>query len=360
MTTCQVLSVAFFSTALMVLSIGKAAAVTFSDDPLFQDVASYTTTITANNDLADIYYPNPSNLKTSNYSFPVALLLQGANIDKSNYSNYANLVARYGFVVVVPNHLRTLPQTGMTGLLPEPSQINAVLSQMKADSENPTTPVSGIVDTQKLGLLGHSAGGYAGLAAIANACLPFFCEDSFSRPQELKAGAFFGSFLRNLSTQEFVPINNSGIPVALLHGTLDSINTIETAKLTYEQIQAPPKLFVTINGANHYGITNINDPSRSGFEKNTPTIAQDVATETIARWSGLFLRASILGDKSAFDYVYFTGDMKDANVSVTKQIKPIPEAPLTLGVVAISTWSVLSRLKKWLSIKTSSEVTTNS
>lgn len=360
MTIYKILSVASFSAALMVLSIEKADAVTFSDAPLFQDVASYTTTITANNDLADIYYPNPSNLKTSNYSFPVVILLQGANIDKSNYSNYANLVARYGFVVVVPNHFRTLPQSGMTGLLPEPSQINAVLSQIKADSENPTTPVSGVVDTQKLGLLGHSAGGYAGLAAIANACLPFFCEDSFSPPQELKAAAFFGSFLRNISTQEFVPINNSGIPVALLHGTLDSINTIETAKLTYEQIQDPPKLFVTINGANHYGITNINDPSRSGFEKNTPTIAQDVAIETIARWSGLFLRASILGDKSAFNYVYFTGDMKDANVSVTKQIKPIPEAPLTLGMVAISTWSVLLRLKKWLSIKTSSEVTTNS
>lgn len=313
----KILLLATLGAALTILSMKKAAAATFSDAPLFQDVASYTTTIAANNDLADIYYPNPSNLKTSNYSFPIALLLQGANVDKSNYSNYASLVARYGFVVVVPNHPRTLPQTGAEGLLPEPSQINAVLSQMQTENANPATPISGVVNTQKLGLLGHSAGGYAGLAAIAQKCLPFFCESDFSLPQEVKAGSFFGSFLRNASTQEFVAINNSGIPVALLHGTLDSINTIETAKLTYEQIQAPPKLFVTIDGANHYGITNINDPSRSGFERNTPTIDQDVATETIARWSGLFLRASILDDKDALDYVYLTGDVKDANVSVT-------------------------------------------
>ncbi|WP_407889975.1 alpha/beta hydrolase family protein [Scytonema sp. NUACC26] len=348
MSLYKILSVATLGTALIGLSMGKAAAVTFSNDLLFQNVASYTTTIADNNDLADIYYPNPSNLKTSNYSFPVVLLLQGSNIDKSFYSNYASLVARYGFVVVVPNHIRILPQGNVEGFLPEPCQINAVLSQMQAENANPETPVSGVVNTLELGLLGHSAGGYAGLAGIANACLPFFCESDYSRPQELKAGAFFGSFLRNLSTQEFVPINNSRIPVALLHGTLDSINTIDNAKLTYEQIQEPPKLFVTIDGANHYGITNINDPSRSGFEKNVPTIAQDVAIETIARWSGLFLRASILGDKDALNYVYFTGDIQDENVTVTKQLKSVSEAPLTLGLMAISTWSVLLRWKRWL------------
>lgn len=34
-------------------------------------------------------------------------MLQGVLVDKADYSNYAETVASYGFVVVVPNNQRT-------------------------------------------------------------------------------------------------------------------------------------------------------------------------------------------------------------------------------------------------------------
>lgn len=348
MATLKALSVAAVGVALIVGGTAKtAAAATFSDAPIFNDVASYSTTISANNDLADIYFPNPSNLKTRNYSFPVALLLQGANVDKSDYSEYASIVARYGFVVVVPNHPRSLPQFGFTGLLPETSQINAVLAQMEAENSNPASPVAGVINTQKLGLLGHSAGGAVGLSAIANLCLsPIQCEGSFSRPNELVAGAFFGANLRNQNGAFFLPINNSRIPIALLQGTRDSRALPINAEKTYEQIQTPPKALISILGANHYGITNTNNPAGPITDPNTPTIPQSVAVETVARWSGLFLRASVLDDKAAFDYVYDTGDALDPNVSVVSQAKPIPEASCTLGLVVLSACGAVLGLKK--------------
>lgn len=346
MATIKALSVAAGAAFIVCGTVKVAAAATFSDAPLFNDVASYSTTISANNDLADIYFPNPSNLKTGNYSFPVALLLQGANVDKSDYSEYASIVARYGFVVVVPNHLRSLPQFGFTGLLPETSQINAVLAQMEAENSNPASPVTGVINTEKLGLLGHSAGGAVGLSAIANLCLsPIQCEGSFSRPNELVAGAFFGASLRN-QNGEFFPINNSGIPIALLQGTRESRVLPINAEKTYEQIQTPPKALISILGANHYGITNTNNPTGPIPDPNTPTIPQEVAVETVARWSGLFLRASILDHKAAFDYVYYTGDALDANVSVISQAKPIPEASCTLGLVVLSASGAVLGLKK--------------
>lgn len=346
MATIKALSVAAGAAFIVCGTVKVAAAATFSDAPLFNDVASYSTTISANNDLADIYFPNPSNLKTGNDSFPVALLLQGANVDKSDYSEYASIVARYGFVVVVPNHPRSLPQFGFTGLLPETSQINDVLAQIKAENSNPASPVFAIVNTQKLGLLGRSAGGAVGLSAIANLCLsPIQCEGSFNRPNELVAGAFFGAGLRN-QNQEYIPINNSGIPVALLQGTLDSIALPINASKTYEQIQNPPKALISILGANHYGITNTNNPTRPRPDTNTPTIPQEVAVETVARWSGLFLRASVLDDKAAFDYVYSTGDALDPNVSVLSQAKPIPEASCTLGLVVLTACGAVLGLKK--------------
>ncbi len=347
------LSIASASAGLIVLGMAKTATAAdmSGSNPLFEQVDSYTTTIAANNDVADIYYPKLTDLNANSDSFPVALLLQGANVDKSDYSNFANTVASYGFVVVVPNHPQSLPEFGFTGLLPDTSQIEAVQAQMVAENSNSASPITGIVDTQKLALLGHSAGGAVGLSAIADICLPVLCQGDYNRPDELVAGAFFGANLRNQNTQEFIPINNSGIPIALLQGTDDSIALPERAERTYEQIQTPPKALVEILGANHYGITNTNNPVGPIADGNAPTIPQDEAVETVGRWSGLFLRASVLDDKEAFNYVYFTGDAVDENVNVISQATPVPEPPaklsVTVGLLAFGIWgTVLSRKKR--------------
>ena len=345
MASLKTFSVVSLGVALIVWGTEKTAtAATFNDAPLFNDVASYTTTISANNNLADIYFPNPKDLKTGKYSFPVALFLQGALVDKSNYSNYANIVASYGFIVVVPNNERLLPQFGKA-LAPETSQINAVLTQMLAENSNPTSPVRGVINTQKLALLGHSLGGYVGLSAIANLCLPTVCEGSFSRPKELVAGAFYGTSLRD-ANDEFIPINNSGIPIALLQGTDDGRALPFRAQATYDNIKDAPKALISIIDANHFGITNTNNPLGSVPDPNNPTIEQNVAVETIARWSGLFLRASVLNDKGAYDYIYSTGDTRDPKVTVISQTKPIPESSSTLSLMLLGASSFLLGIKK--------------
>ncbi len=345
MVSLKTLFVTFVSIASIALGINqKAAAATFSDAPLFKNVGSYSTTLSTNNNLTDIYFPNPTDLKTSNYSFPVALLLQGALVDKSNYSNIASIVASYGFVVVVPNNEHFLPSFG-TVPAPQTSDIDAVLTQVKIENSNPTSPIAGIVNTQKLALLGHSFGSAVGLSAIANLCLSSLCEGSFSRPKELVAGAFYGANLRD-QNDKFILINNSGIPVALLQGTLDGRALPFRAEKTYENIQSSPKALINLLGANHFSITNTNNPTGAIPDPNISSLAQDVALETIGRWSGLFLRASVLGDKDAFDYVYHTGDALDPNVIVISQTRPIPESDSVFGLLSISTCGVAIGINK--------------
>lgn len=333
----KALSMVSAGAALITWGMGETAtAKTFKPAPLFKDVSSYTITISGNNDPTDIYFPKPSNLKTGKYSFPVALLLQGANVDKSNYSRFARIVASYGFVVVVPNHRKLVPQLGVSGLFAETSQLGDVLAQMVAENANPDSPIAKVVNTKKLALLGHSLGGVAGLSAIANLCIPTVCRGSFQQPAELVAGAFFGANLRD-SSDKFIPINNSKIPTALLQGDLDSRALPLRAQATYDHIQNPPKALVTILGANHYGITNINNTVGSIPDYSNPTLAQDVAVETVARWSGLFLRASILNDQRAFKYVYSTGDALDQNVTViSQQTQPVTKAAWGLAVLGAS------------------------
>jgi dienelactone hydrolase len=321
MAVFKALSITSASAVLIIGGIGKIANAEISSPvPLYKYIDSYTTKISANNHITDIYFPKIANKKTSKSSFPIALLLQGANVDKANYSNFARIVASYGFVVVVPNHPGNRPKIG-TGLFTDTSQIHAVLAQMRLENKNPKSPVTNIVDTEKLGLLGHSLGGAVGLSAIANLCIPVLCPNPFNRPKELLAGAFFGTNLRNLTTDEFYPIHNSHIPVALIQGDIDSIALPLRAQATYEQIQNPPKALINILGVNHYGLNNTNNPRGARTDKIKPTLEQNTSIETVARWSALFLRASILDDKTAFDYVYSRGDALDPNVTVINQTK---------------------------------------
>lgn len=296
----------------------------FGPLPLYRNIQHFTTTIEAGGDLADIYFPRLPQLQCHTTELPIALMLQGALVDKSEYSNFARQVASYGFVVVVPNNRRTLTAPNgqsFTGLFPEQEQVHEVLAQMRIEDSDPKSPIFKIVDTDKLGLLGHSFGGGAGLGATQEEfCLPGICSGDYTRPPELKAGIFYGTNFRDQQTQEFLPINNDDIPIGLIAGSLDSVAPLSATQATYDQILNPPKALITVEGANHYGITNednlIREPSR-------PTLNQATATETIARWSGLFLRASMLGDPRALDFLFKVGDVLDPNVSVISQTQPL-------------------------------------
>jgi predicted dienelactone hydrolase len=245
-------------------------------------------------------------------------------VDKQSYSSYASTLARYGFVVVVPNHQRsaTNPATGetLTGLLAEQSQVNQVLDFANRLDSDVDSPLYGRIDTERMAVVGHSFGGFAGLGAIQNICVPGVCSEEFERPEELMAGVVYGtSFQTPPDSGEFPPIANENIPVALIAGTADGVAQPTEVTSTYAQVQSPPKLFAAIAGANHYGITNEN----SDRDPSLPTVDQAVANNAIARWSGLFLRAHLLDDAAAYDYVYTTGDALDGQVATTSRPRPL-------------------------------------
>ncbi len=338
-------SVAIVGVLMITLGVERSAVgATFNPAPLFESAVSYSTNIPRTDggvDSTDIYYPVLSSTQTQQNSLPIALLLQGALVDKSDYSTFANTVARYGFVVVVPNHLRTAisPTGAVTGLIAEQQQVNDVLTYIQSEKSTPSSPIANSLDPSTLVLLGHSFGGAVGIAAIQGQCFPTLCTGNFTRPKELKAGVFYGTNFRIGQSSGGLPIiDNDGIPIALVQGNRDGVANPANAQETYAGIQDPSKAFITIPGANHYGITNEDNLIR---ETVRPTINQDVAIETIARWSALFLRGTALNDKNALDYVFNTGDALDQNVSVESVVKPIPEytsviSLLALGVIGAS------------------------
>jgi len=258
----------------------------------------------SNGDPADIYYPRATKPDDQALRFPIALLLQGLNVDKQHYSRYAQQVARYGFIVIVPNHRTSV--RGHDELFAQVGQVPDTLDLARRLNADRDSPLFGRIDPTQLVLLGHSHGGMMGLDAVRGACDVPFCVGEYSLPDELKAAVFFGTSL--WENGEYLSIDNAAdntsIPVALIAGDRDSLITIDETRQTYAHIVSPPRAFITLAGVNHYGLTDVDNPPGSPTEVNLPQTEQADSIATIARWSGLFLRAHTWGDRRALQSIY--------------------------------------------------------
>ncbi|MEM1368289.1 MAG: alpha/beta hydrolase [Cyanobacteria bacterium P01_H01_bin.15] len=298
----------------------------FDSGPIYQKFDVFSTTL-SRGDAVDFYYPIHDAGRAVS-GLPSVIMLQGALVEKSYYSQYASLVARYGFIVAVPNHLRDVPPF-YNAFLPEASEICTVFEAIKTLSANPNSDLFKLADTSKLALLGHSLGGAVGLSAIANCHNPLLCTDpSFKRPPELLAGVFYGANLRDPSSNQPIPIDNNSVAVALLQGNVDGVASVEHAKRTFEKIANPKKAFITFSGTNHFGLTNANNPSGARPDSSPAMIEQNISIEIIARWSSLFLRGVVLGDREALNYVFKIGARLDSYID-----KVEIEDPYTSGAL---------------------------
>lgn len=265
--------------------------------PPYTSISNYSVIVPPNNDPTDIYYPNNQDSRRRNAKLPFALLLQGANVDKSFYKGFASIVASYGFVVVVPNHESNFVID--SGLFAEEKELNDFLAFMISENATPSSPLYGEIDTDTMLLLGHSYGGVASLYAIQGTCqFPFCIGLKFHKPASLKGGVFYGTNLKG-PIGPIPELENDGIPIALIQGSRDGLAIPADGKETFYKIKNPPKAYVNIEGANHYGITDMNNPPGAKPDTNVPLVSQKDAVEAIGRWSALFLRAYILGERNA-------------------------------------------------------------
>ncbi len=308
-----------FLSSLLVLTTVTAAGVlasapAASASPWSSLTRTFTTTLPSG-DVADVYHPVvPERLRRHlNDAFPVVAVLQGANVDKSRYSGLGRGLARQGFIAVIPNHVRApggpFPPGG---LFSSPTVIPQVLAAVTAADADPQSPLYRVADTADLGVVGHSFGGAAGLFAAAGLCPPPICDGPYTRPAALRAGAFYGT---NLATGGRPDLDTTGVAVALVQGTIDSVAPPVEAEITYRTLEQPRAL-ITVAGANHYGITDVNNPPGAAPDPVAPILPQRRATTEVARWSGLWLRTHLEHDPLARWQIYRAAGTRDGVVDV--------------------------------------------
>ena len=231
--------------------------------------------------------------------FPLVIFLQGALVDKKYYSRFAQELASHGFVVAVPNH----PRSSFGGdLYTEMQVILDVLEHERSEGRRPGSPLFDIVDTNRVGLGGHSFGAATGLFAIANFCTFPFCEPEkgFILPAEIKAAALVAG---NSGTLD---LDTSLVPTALLIGDLDT--GFAATQATYETLELPRAL-IEVSGANHFGLNDIEQPpgSQERPGEASQTIPQAITATRFAYWSAVFMRAHLLRDRLAWKAIYESG-----------------------------------------------------
>jgi hypothetical protein len=265
--------------------------------------------LNAGEDAVDIYVPRTG----PGMLLPAAIFLQGAKCDKRFYGNYAQLVASYGFVVAIANHNSLLGKN-----FTEQKVFNGVWDFLKSQSHQAVSPLYTKLDTRRVALLGHSYGGVACLGSMQSTCsLPTCIGFSYEAPKELGAVVVYGTHTKSPMSGKFMEVNTRGIPVLYINGDRDgkaaSVDTLTTFR---EKTSGGPKAFASVSGANHYGITDINNPPGGDSDPNAPTLPQKEANLAIARLSGMFLRTYLYNDAAARNYIYTDEGRTDTAVSI--------------------------------------------
>ncbi|USR91912.1 hypothetical protein NEA10_04055 [Phormidium yuhuli AB48] len=255
-----------------------------------------------------VHYP-----AASDGPLALAIFLKGLNVTPSHYSYYAQRLAQYGFVVAIPDPITRLPRRDE--LFASMGLFEDLQASLRREGSRVDSPLFQRIDSERVALLGHSQGGIVALDAVVNASAVPLMSGDYSLPSALKAAVFYGSVMSVEFTGDR-PLDSHGLPVALMAGSRDSLMPAAEVQETYERLQSGPKLYLEVEGSNHYGITNVNNPPQAPLDPRLPDVAQDMALENLARWSGVFLRAWVLEDAIARGYLQQMLGITDSVVSL--------------------------------------------
>ncbi|MDX1957886.1 MAG: hypothetical protein SFU98_04895 [Leptospiraceae bacterium] len=236
-------------------------------------------------DDVEVYYP-----ESTSKDLPVVVLYQGGNVHASFYSKFAARIASSNYAVYVVNRCSVFIIQYF--LYPSSSLSNEIYELAKKQNTDTTSVLLGRLNPERIGIIGHSLGGVIGQFSMNGICEVPFCNGSVSRLSQEKVGIFYGSGLGESfnKSRYYVDSTGKGIPTAYIQGSRDSAYVPDTAEKNYAN-SISPKYLVTVEGTNHYGINDGDNPFGANQESNRNTIEQTLGIERISLISIEFLNA---------------------------------------------------------------------
>jgi hypothetical protein len=286
---------------------GEPYVIGEADGGLYTEGSRFT--VTVEEDAVDIYLPNAGVDKP----LAAAIYMQGAKCDKRFYSAFAKLIASYGFIVAIANHNSMLGKN-----FTDQNVVNRVWEYLKSESRIPLSPLFRRLDTSRFALMGHSFGGVVCLNCMQSTCsLPTCIGFSYEAPKELAAVVLYGTNTKKPLGGSFMEVATRGIPVLYINGDHDGKALLADTRTTFlDKTSGGPKAFAIVRGANHYGVTDMNNPPGSNSDPGAPTLDQKQALISTARVSGIFMLAHVYNDAAASAYIYAGEGRADSSVTL--------------------------------------------
>ncbi|MEZ6085679.1 MAG: hypothetical protein R3E58_17440 [Phycisphaerae bacterium] len=285
--------------------------------PVYATVARTTDSFQGGASAIDVYVPTGVTSPT-----PLLVLLQGARVHKSYYTQFCTRLAAHGFVVAAANHDSLLGYFTSTGSVQEVLDALAVKSVTQGD------PLYGIPDLDRIGLVGHSFGGATALTYVQGDCNFPFCAAPFEASAAIRAVATYASHLVTPDDQ-IIAVDSKGIAIQIMLGERDGVAREQDLERTYDAIHDGDKQLIRLTGANHFAVNDLDNPPGTITDANAQLVDREVTIAVAADWVGVFMRAYVQRENDAIAYLHASGTRENEQYSARYepfQLEPTPQA----------------------------------
>ena len=244
-----------------------------------------------------IYYP-----KDRSNQYPALAFSPGMGATKFMYKWVGNHFASHGYVILI----FTLPKPFTVTTDQQAAGFVSAFELIEAENQNPDSPLSGLVNLSKRGIMGHSMGGVSSIAAAVEmqvdavvAMAPAPGIDY--RPHQIEVTA----------------------PTQIQTGTLDVIVPPILPRSYYKRLTTDTKQFINFNGGNHIQYNDVNSiPFARQFEAiDTVDHLQRLSRRYATAWLDYFLK----DDSSVAPYLfgeYAQQDLQSGYLTELEFVKP--------------------------------------
>ncbi|MHB1138127.1 MAG: alpha/beta hydrolase family protein [Microthrixaceae bacterium] len=194
--------------------------------------------------------------------FPLVVYSHGSGGLRYVASFFTELLASHGFVVASVDHVGNTAVESITGTQPPRDQIaidrvndvEFLIDQMLDDSAASGGQFSGSIDPERIGVTGHSFGGFTALAAVGGYTNSL---GSVAADERIDAVAVMAPATGLNAPSELEAVD---VPTLLLSGTQDTTVPIDPDTVTaWELIPGRPLWRIDLDGAGHQSFTDVCD-----------------------------------------------------------------------------------------------------
>lgn len=230
---------------------------------------------------------------TSGGPYPLIVLSHGLTGHPDEFTDTVPMWAAEGFVVASPAFPLTNREvpgaaSNAADVVNQPGDVSFVIDEVLAADDDPDSELYGLVDTDAIGVVGHSLGGATTWAVSFN---------SATQDPRIDSTVIFAGVVIEMPGGTFD--YGSGLPLLVLHGDVDPV-PISLDQAAYDQA-ASPKWFVTLLGGDH--VPPFTD---------APSVHDELVTATLLD----FWHGTLDGDAAALDRV--TADADDPELTTVQ------------------------------------------